>query len=450
MSATFRGINQIEVSRYKSIKNLNVEFGAITVLAGANSSGKSSMMQPLLLMKQTLDMNSNSALLLQGKNVDLTSFEQIRTRVSGSENDSFSVRVQVGNFSAQSTFTGNEDEIFLDSTHYYFVDQTPEGKNREIELSRHTPLDKLREWVVRTYSGFERIEEGDCPFHPHLGACFHGISYKQIEGNEPTISPVLRPSEFFVQPDIQGIIHLPGLRDNPQRRDKKVSLEQQPYFRECFPKYTASVVASWEPQNNGKHAELLRCLNEMRLATDIKTEIRGSNHIELMVSRLVPQRDTDSNDDSADDFVSIADVGFGVSQALPIITSLIVAQENQIVYVEQPETHLHPYAQIGLVRAIINAAYRGVKVVVETHSATFLLALQTMIAETISDNQSLLHDKIHLYWFYQDKYGVTHHDYRVMEENGTFGDWIVDFSNVTMDLQMRFMEAFDIRENGKN
>ena len=447
MSDKFRGIDQIEVVKYKSISCLTLDFKGITVLVGANSSGKSSVMQPLLLMKQTLDTNANSALLLQGKNVDLTSFTQIKTRISDLQNDSFSLRIQAGTFSAQSTFTGNYDDVLLNSTDYYFFDPISGQRNREITLSDQTSPHVLRNWMLQVYNGFDHIGEDVCPFQPCPGACFYGIHYKQPEGKEPTISQILRPSEFFVQPDIQGIIHLPGLRDNPQRRDKKVSLEQQPIYRGCFSKYTASVIASWHRQNNGKYAELLRCLSEMKLATTIKAESPDNNYIELKVSRLVPQRNSDCQTESTDDLVSIADVGFGVSQALPIITALIVAEKNQIVYVEQPETHLHLYAQIGLVKAIMEAACRGVKVIVETHSSTFLLALQTMIAR---GEPQLSHDQVALYWFHQNKEGETQVDPGEMQENGTFGNWQVDFSDITMELQLDFMRAFEKHEHEIN
>jgi predicted ATPase len=445
MSKDFRGINRIEVDKYKSINNLTLDFGAITVLAGVNSSGKSSAMQPLLLMKQTFDMNSNSALFLQGKNVDLTSFDQIKTRLPDVENKSFSLRIQTGNFSAQSTFTGNEDEITLDSTRYYFFDPATGEKNREITLSSQTSSDDLRAWVVQTYNGFDHITTDTCTFQPRPEACFYGICYDPPKGKEPTIAQMLRPSEFFLQRDIQGIIHLPGLRDNPQRRDKKISLDQQPIYRGCFPKYTASVIESWGRHQNGKHTKLLTCLNEMRLATNITAEgSKNSAEIELKVSRVIPARNTDHHIKSEDDLVSIAEVGFGVSQALPIITALIAAEKNQIVYVEQPETHLHPYAQIGLVKAIIIAAQRDVRVVVETHSATFLLTLQTMIAK---GEHSLSENAVALYWFYQDEYGETKTKPSTMQVNGTFGDWPADFSDVTMELQLEFMRAFEKHEN---
>ena len=50
--------------------------------------------------------------------------------------------------------------------------------------------------------------------------------------------------------------------------------------------------------------------------------------------------------------VSIADVGFGVSQVLPVLVALIVAKPGQLVYLEQPELHLHPRAQVALAQEL--------------------------------------------------------------------------------------------------
>jgi len=437
MPDKFRGINQIEVERYKSIRNLSVDLKAVTVLAGRNSSGKSSVMQPLLLMKQTLDIDSKAALLLQSENVNLTSFDQIRTRIPDLPNDSFSLRVQVENFSAKAVFTGNADDINLISTRYHFfnVQTNAVVEGTEIELSDQTSSEKLLGWVQDVYNKPGHIEN----YQPYPRACFHGICAQQAEERAVAFPSILRPSDF-VTPDIQGIIHLPGLRGNPKRRDSKFSLEQHPFYRGTFPKYTASVIASWERHKNGKYHELLGCLRRLRLATNIKTET-GNDWVELKVSRLLPRQNGDSRASDNDDFVSIADVGVGVSQVLPIITALIAAEKNQIVYVEQPETHLHPSALIGLAGAVLDATDRGVKVVIETHSATFLLALQVMVAERPAD--SSLRDQIALYWFRQNENGETIIDSRIMEENGTYGDWPVDFPNITMELQIKLVDAFN-------
>src|SRR5437763_1310294 len=69
------GFSEIWVAGYKSIVDeQRIEIRPLTILAGANSSGKSSIIQPLLLLKQTLEAAYDpGALLLNGPNVKFTS-----------------------------------------------------------------------------------------------------------------------------------------------------------------------------------------------------------------------------------------------------------------------------------------------------------------------------------------------------------------------------------------
>jgi hypothetical protein len=82
--------------------------------------------------------------------------------------------------------------------------------------------------------------------------------------------------------------------------------------------------------------------------------------------------------------VLLTDVGFGVSQVLPVITLLQYVPEGSTVVLEQPEIHLHPLAQAGLADVIIQAAmHRKVQVILESHSEHLLLRLQRRMAEEV-------------------------------------------------------------------
>src|SRR5438309_6513729 len=72
------GITRITIQGYKSIvKEQSIDIAPLTILAGANSSGKSSMLQPLLLLKQTLEAPYDPGpLLLNGPNVKFTQVDQ--------------------------------------------------------------------------------------------------------------------------------------------------------------------------------------------------------------------------------------------------------------------------------------------------------------------------------------------------------------------------------------
>jgi hypothetical protein len=80
--------------------------------------------------------------------------------------------------------------------------------------------------------------------------------------------------------------------------------------------------------------------------------------------------------------VLLTDVGFGVSQVLPVVTLLLYAPEGSTIILEQPEIHLHPLAQAGLADVVVHAAmHRNVQVILESHSEHLLLRLQRRIAE---------------------------------------------------------------------
>lgn len=85
--------------------------------------------------------------------------------------------------------------------------------------------------------------------------------------------------------------------------------------------------------------------------------------------------------------VSPADVGFGVSQVLPIVVQLL-AKQDSVVCIEQPEIHLHPGLQAKLGDLLIEATSaegRANQVLVETHSEHLLLRLQRRIREGALD-----------------------------------------------------------------
>ncbi len=91
------GITGISIRGYKSLaKERNIEIRPLTILAGANSSGKSSAIQPLLLLKQTLEATYDpGALLLLGPNVRFTDAHQLLSKMPGQPAaDAFSINLR--------------------------------------------------------------------------------------------------------------------------------------------------------------------------------------------------------------------------------------------------------------------------------------------------------------------------------------------------------------------
>ena len=138
--------------------------------------------------------------------------------------------------------------------------------------------------------------------------------------------------------------------------------------------------------------------------------------------------------------VNITDVGLGVSQVLPVLVALIVARPSQLVYLEQPELHLHPRAQVALAQVLADAAKRGVRVVVETHSSLLLLGIQTLVAEG-----NLSPELVKLHWFTRREDGVTEVNSADLDEAGAYGEWPEDFDDVDLKAQSRYIKVAQSR-----
>lgn len=97
--------------------------------------------------------------------------------------------------------------------------------------------------------------------------------------------------------------------------------------------------------------------------------------------------------------VLITDVGFGVSQILPVLTLCYYVPEGSTLLIEQPEIHLHPNVQAGLADVFVDAIKkRNIQIILESHSEHLLRRLQRRIAE-----EKILGKEVSLYFCENNK-----------------------------------------------
>jgi hypothetical protein len=176
-----------------------------------------------------------------------------------------------------------------------------------------------------------------------------------------------------------------GERHNLQRKGRTKSFQE--------------IVAYW--------LQRLRLIHSFK----IKELAPGSNYYQAMV------RSREGGPE-----VALTDVGFGVSQVLPIVVLMYYVPEGSTVVLEQPEIHLHPSAQAELADLLWGVAcHRNVQVILETHSEHLLLRLQRRVAEN-----SLSAEKLRIYYSHAEGKKSTLVDL-AMDELGQLQTWPEQF-----------------------
>ena len=430
-------LHRLKFKNFKSWPEANVEFGPITGLFGPNSSGKTSLIQFLLLLKQTKDGTDRGISLdLNGPYVNLGVYRDLIHRHDERQPLSWSV-----------SFVRPKELALVD----------PSGKRTEMvarsnQLALQSEVRALDQGAVCTQLAYTL---GDVTFslapkrtsESHFELVAIGSDFRFVRTlGRPWQLP--RPVKSYAFPDqartyyqnasflsdveaayeeqIDNIFYLGPLRVYPERdylwarsRPQDVGLRGE----KSIDAILAATIAGEE--RNVKYRARLRPFQEMiaywlramGLIYDFKVEeiAKGTNRWQARVR--IRKGGTEA---------LLTDVGFGVSQVLPVVTLLQYVPENSTVILEQPEIHLHPLAQAELADVIINAAlHRRVQIVLESHSEHLLLRLQRRVAEELVSP-----DDIKLYFCDAQQGSSTLHELK-LDLFGQISNWPDNFMGDT-------------------
>lgn len=115
-----------------------------------------------------------------------------------------------------------------------------------------------------------------------------------------------------------------------------------------------------------------------------------------------------------------ANVGFGLSYALPVITALLAGSvmPNCIVVIENPEAHIHPKGQTELGKLISLCAEVGTQIIIETHSDHLLDGIRIAAKEKDIDSE-----KVQIHWFELNANKNTDVYSPVLHKDGRLSEW---------------------------
>lgn len=403
-------LRQLRFTNFKAWPEAVVDCAQITGVFGTNSSGKTSLIQFLLLLKQTKNATDRAvSLALNGELVRLGTIGDAIHQHNESATIKWSLtfepdqQIELRDPStaptsppfAHSGFMTVGSEIIVrgeapvaSSLSYTVADQTFSLKRKS---GSGTKFDLSPTSAQPSPTGFSFVRNQGRAWElpgPVKGYAFPDQSRTYFQN-----SGFLADLQAVYERQLDTLFYLGPLRSDPQRdylwarsRPTDVGLRGEKAIEAILAATEANDRQNLAPKTKLMpfQAMVAYWLKHMGLIEQFRVEeiAKGSNRWQAKVVTRPGAAE-----------VLLPDVGFGVSQVLPVVTLLLYVPEGSTVILEQPEIHLHPLAQAGLADVIIFAAQRRrVQVVLESHSEHLLLRLQRRIAEkTVASTEVALY-----------------------------------------------------------
>lgn len=403
-------LSSLHFTNFKSWARADLDCSPITGLFGTNSSGKTSLVQFLLLIKQTKDATDRRlSLELNGDLVQLGTIKDAIHQHDEAHSINWSLSFRLSNELPLSDPSQKKTSIVAKGNELTLAS--------EISVQQKAPIAQRLSYQLGTMTFSLAPRDGDLAKFELVASPrdkeasdFNFVRTKgrpwQLPGPIKSYAfpdqartyfqnaGFLADLEACYESEIDSIFYLGPLREFP-KRDYLWSRSRPTDVGQRGEKAIDAILAATEAgeMRNLKYKGRMKpfqeliayWLREMGLIESFSVvEIApGSNRWQARVKTRAGGSE-----------VLLTDVGFGVSQVLPVVTLLQYVPEGSIVILEQPEIHLHPLAQAGLADVIIQAAnHRKVQVILESHSEHLLLRLQRRIAE-----QAISNDDVKLYF----------------------------------------------------
>jgi predicted ATPase len=382
----------LKISNFKAWERADIEFGSITGLFGTNSSGKTSLLQFLLLLKQTKDAADRALTLeLGGPYVNLGSYHDVVFGHDESRDIDWQLSWRQGEELSIADPAGKRTEV-LARGHEIILDSSI-GAYRGAPRARRLSYDFAGQQFSLVPRGgeataFELKSSGDLKFTRTMGRPWQLPGPIKAYGFPDQAQTYFQNSGFLAsfvasfEAQMDQVFYLGPLREYPKR--EYVWTRSRP--SDVGQRGERAIEAILAATERGEKRNLvtkgrLRPFQEM-VAYWLRQMglVEGFSVQEIKAGSGLYQARVQVRKGAPE--VLLTEVGFGVSQVLPVLTLLYYVPEGATVILEQPEIHLHPSAQAGLADAILSAVQRrSIQVIVESHSEHLLLRLQRRVAE---------------------------------------------------------------------
>ncbi len=334
-------ITRLSLNYFKCFQELKLPLSPLTLLTGTNASGKSTILQSLVLLHQTmLDHEWSTRLQLNGSGVQLGTVGDVVNKIHGRRG--FSIGLESDELNIIWVFGYEEDKqamsLFVDTV---FTDAATYELPQRLRLLLPDILDDFS-----------------------LGERLRGLTYLTAERIGP------RDNYALGDPTAVQVVG--------PRGGNAVGLLYQKREQKVLPKI---VLPTSPPTLLGQvNARMNRFFPNASLVIE---PVPQANIVTLGLRNSL---ETDHH--------RPVNIGFGFTQVLPILVAALASQENDLLLIENPEVHLHPAGQAKMGEFLAEIAAAGIQVIVESHSDHVLNGIRRAVK-----NKALSHDQCAIHFF---------------------------------------------------
>lgn len=340
-------ITELHIENFKSHLKTDLQLSNLNLFTGANGVGKSSIIQVLLLLRQSHKKN-----VLDG-GIDLNKpLCEIGTVGDALHENS---QIPLINFKLKT------------------------AENHLIWLSDEIDEDDF----LSTFLAFNMSESNNYSFDlESLGIFNNNFQYLSAAR--------LAPQEYY------------------DRDDHTVSFKRQISLEKGQAELVAHFLDRYG-QDDVKFENLLHP-NQKEISLISQTtawEKEISSNVNVIINRIGKNFEIKYNFDTDGGLTTgnfkAENVGFGLTYALPIIVAILSAKKGSVLIIENPEAHLHPYAQSKIAELMALAAMNDIQLWIETHSDHIINGILVAIKNFENNGRGISHDRVKMFFVERDE-----------------------------------------------
>lgn len=402
-------LKQLTLENFKGLKKAEIDFGRITVFIGPNGTGKSSVAQALMCLRQSIGKNT---LVLDGPLVSLGGFADVLSRDASAKEIGLRLVIEIA---TEYAALGIAKSASFSYGAYFPADK----------VARFDAAISIAEKKFLTASGGSDNPVQVSPSELVLGD--HSSSVKiGLKASPNVATPVLIGSTSQrgqpPSPDVVGLYH----RETSDLLSTITRLLNNAYLVPTVrgfdkPDYPLSNerATDFPPGSNDKLASTFAYAGRdlEKLISIWSEEITGSD----IGVNVIPGKKVAVVSNISHGSIPVIGDGFGTNQLVQVLLTLATAPKSSIIAIEEPEIHLHPKAQKKLCDHIVALVKRGEgQIVITTHSEHILSAF----VNAVKDGVLVQHD-LALYHFPEK--GAEPRRIDQDEVGDIYGDWQRNF-----------------------